>query len=184
MEAIQRQVVEVFLQPGEFWFGDQNTRIRTLLGSCVSITIWHPARKIGGMCHYMLPGRGAHHGGEPDGRYAEEAMLLFLREIRQAGTSPSEYQAKLFGGGNMFGSHARSGSIDVGRRNIERGRELLQFNGFKVLSEHLAGFGHRNIIFDIWSGDVWLKHEKQAVAGVASVAGPACALDRCQNASL
>ena len=53
---------EIFLQPGEFYFGDAATRIRTLLGSCVAITLWHPARMIGGMCHYMLPNRQKHHG--------------------------------------------------------------------------------------------------------------------------
>ncbi|MBL8511280.1 MAG: chemotaxis protein CheD, partial [Betaproteobacteria bacterium] len=51
-------VMDIFLQPGEFYFGDADTRIRTLLGSCVSITMWHPTRRIGGMCHYMLPTRG------------------------------------------------------------------------------------------------------------------------------
>lgn len=45
----------VTLQPGEFHFGGANTRIQTLLGSCVAITLWHPIRRIGGMCHYMLP---------------------------------------------------------------------------------------------------------------------------------
>lgn len=133
------------------------------------------------MCHYMLPGRGAAHNGEPDGRYAEEAMQLFLRAIRQVSTLPSEYQAKLFGGGNMFGPNVRQGNIDIGRRNIERGRELLEQHGFRVISEHLAGFGHRNIIFDVWSGDVWLRHEKQGVAEIASLAGPVCALKGLQT---
>ena len=46
---------DVFLLPGEFHFGDQDDRIITLLGSCVAITLWHPEKRIGGMCHYMLP---------------------------------------------------------------------------------------------------------------------------------
>ena len=53
-------VIEIFLQPGDFYFGDKDTRIRTILGSCVSITLWHPTRLIGGMCHFLLPFRGAH----------------------------------------------------------------------------------------------------------------------------
>src|SRR5439155_18563598 len=43
--------LEIFLQPGEWYFGDADTRIRTLLGSCVAITMWHPRRCLGGMCH-------------------------------------------------------------------------------------------------------------------------------------
>ena len=50
--------VEIFLQPGDFYFGDENTRLRSLLGSCVSITMWHPTKLIGGMCplHAAFPG--------------------------------------------------------------------------------------------------------------------------------
>ena len=50
-------VTEVFLQPGEFHFGHARTRIKTILGSCVAITMWHPILRIGGMCHYLLPAR-------------------------------------------------------------------------------------------------------------------------------
>ena len=50
-------VIEIYLQPGELWFGDANTRIRTILGSCVAITLWHPHRRIDGMCRYMSQSR-------------------------------------------------------------------------------------------------------------------------------
>jgi len=49
------QLVEVVLGPGDLYFGDRRTRIRTLLGSCVAVTLWHPKAQIGGMCHYMMP---------------------------------------------------------------------------------------------------------------------------------
>ena len=82
--------------------GDEDTRIKTLLGSCVSFTLWHPERKIGGMCHYMLPQRPRRNPGDPlDGRYAEDAMQMFMLELRHSRTLPSEYQVKLFGGGIM-----------------------------------------------------------------------------------
>jgi len=41
--------IEIALQAGELHFGNRNTRIRTLLGSCISITAWHPQLPIGGM---------------------------------------------------------------------------------------------------------------------------------------
>lgn len=39
-------VIDIFLQPGEHYVGDADCTIRTLLGSCVSITLWHPAKLI------------------------------------------------------------------------------------------------------------------------------------------
>ncbi|MGI9213007.1 MAG: chemotaxis protein CheD, partial [Methylococcaceae bacterium] len=52
-----RDIIEIFLQPGEYYFSDRDTRIRTVLGSCVAITFWHPGILVGGMCHFMLPTR-------------------------------------------------------------------------------------------------------------------------------
>ncbi|MDD2701033.1 MAG: chemotaxis protein CheD [Sideroxydans sp.] len=167
-------VIEIFLQPGDFYFGDSATRIRTVLGSCVSIAVWHPTKLIGGMCHYMLPTRGQKRSGELDGKYADEAMELFMREIRAANTRPAEYQVKIFGAGNMFpvaGNHgcARC-SPDVAHskpdgvcprvncRNRQVAYYLVQKYGFSIHAEHLGGQGHRQLLFDIWSGDAWMKH--------------------------
>lgn len=43
---------EVYLRPGDFCFGEGRLRITTLLGSCVSVVLWHPTQAHGGMCHY------------------------------------------------------------------------------------------------------------------------------------
>ncbi|MBI5005494.1 MAG: chemotaxis protein CheD [Nitrosomonadales bacterium] len=163
-------VIEIFLQPGDFYFGDRDTRIRTVLGSCVSIVCWHPQKLIGGMCHYMLPTRGQKRSGELDGRYADEAMEMFLNEIRAADTRPAEYKVKVFGAGNMF---PLAGNRDCQRctpddldrsctkvhcRNRQMAYHLIQENGFAIHAEHLGGQGHRQLLFDVWSGDAWMKH--------------------------
>jgi chemotaxis protein CheD len=154
-------VIEIFLQPGELWFGDEHTRIRTFLGSCVAVTLWHPRRRIGGMCHYMLPSRIRGTGAALDGRYGDEALDLLTREIKAAHGYPHEYEAKLFGGGNMF-QHVfcstRNRGSKVPDRNIAAGRELVQRHGFMAKAEQLGGHGHRQVVFDIWSGYTWVKH--------------------------
>jgi len=159
--------IEIFLQPGEFYFGAQDTRIRTLLGSCVAITMWHPKRLIGGMCHFMLPSRIVRPAEDLDGRYADEAIELFLREIRMHGTRPDEYQVKLFGGGNMFNAPIRcekeADCKHVSCRNVMAARRLLQQHGHKVVAEHVGMQGHRNVMFDIWSGKVWMRHVETAL---------------------
>lgn len=156
--------IDIFLNPGEFYFGDRETRIKTILGSCVAITLWHPSLHIGGMCHYMLPGnRRRDNNAELDGRYADDAMILFMKELHKTKTSPAEYQVKIFGGGNQFPNHPKSASISVPSNNITIGRELLHHYGFNVMAEHLGGTGHRNVIFDLWSGHVWMRHvEKES----------------------
>lgn len=149
-------VTEIFLQPGEFYFGGAATRIRTLLGSCVAITLWHPSRMIGGMCHYMLPCRQK-PGGPLDGKYADEAMALFLRETAHHHTRPEEYQVKLFGGGTMFPGYSEETS--VAHSNINAARMLVTQHHLRLSAEDLGRNGHRDVIFDISSGDVWVRHQ-------------------------
>ncbi len=166
-------LVEVFLGPGDLYFGNRCTRIRTLLGSCVAITLWHPIALIGGMCHYMMPTRSRLGPGReltyemPDlsGKYADEALLILLHEIDAAATSPHDYQVKIFGGGNQFPDHTTH-AVDVAARNIDAGLHLLAERGMTLTSMHLGGTGHRQVILDIWSGDVWVRHSEQ-VEGMA-----------------
>lgn len=157
---------DIYLRPGGFHFGQAPMRIRTVLGSCVAITLWHPRLVHGGMCHYMLPERGGRSRQSPDGRYADDALALFMRELLHFGTQPADYEVKLFGGGRMF--EVRDPRLhevlDIGQRNIEAGRRLLREHGFSVRSEHLAGNGHRNLVFDIANGHVWLRHVREMAA--------------------
>jgi len=163
-------VVEKILQPGDFYFGDRNTRIRTLLGSCISIVMWHPKRLIGGMCHYMLSSRNDKKVSHLDGRYGDEAILMFFREAIRHVTDPNDYIVKIFGGGNMFAkanTHipcTDSPCADVihtcrnvSCKNIIKGMSLLEEFGFSITSRDLGGIHSRNIIFDVWSGDVWVR---------------------------
>ena len=168
LQAIEA-VETVVLSPGDFHFGSGKTRISTLLGSCVSITLWHPRKHIGGMCHYMMTERNRPPESPLDGRYATEAFELFLQHVEQANTRPSEYQAKLFGGANMFKS--AKGGMDIGARNIECAHRLLASKHIALIAEHVAGSGRRKLHFDIWSGDVWLAFPEGEGADIRNTHG-------------
>ena len=156
--------IDIFLQPGEYFVGDADYRIRTLLGSCVSITLWHPGRRIGAMSHFLLATRTRKQDADLDGRYGDEALLLMLRELAQCHIRPDQCQAKIFGGGNMFPHQARADGLHIGRKNGEAARLLLQAHGIPVASENLFGVGHRQIDFDVSKGDVWVRQIKPVEA--------------------
>ena len=156
--AIQ-SVNDIFLRPGEFHFGQGHLRLRTLLGSCIAIVLWVPKLNMGGMCHFMLPQRRHRIAAPtPDGRYADEAMQLFDQALLQYGISAQQCQAKLFGGGRMFGEHIAT--LDIGERNLTAAYHLLAERRIPIVAEHVGGYGHRRIVFDIWSGDVWVSFQE------------------------
>ena len=172
-------LTEVVLKIGQFYFGGGRTKVRTLLGSCVSIAMWHPRLKIGGMCHYMLPQRGTGEtaSSAAQGNYADEVMQMFLRELRNTGTQPRDYIVKLFGGGCMFvdangaprpftdTAALRTDVREIPTRNISAGKVLLAEHGFTVSAEHTGGYGSREIVFELWSGDVWIRRGLAVATG-------------------
>lgn len=167
-------VIEYFLQPGELHFGDRYTRLRTVLGSCVSLVFWHPQELVGGMSHFMLPSRGCRGGASPDGRYADEAMQLMLDEIRRHGLTPASFRLRIFGGGNMFPELTRRNDRHIGKKNVEAALALLQNHCLNCVGGHVEGYGHRHLLFDIWSGHVHLRHSTLVADQADSGASTAC----------
>ncbi len=161
--------IEIFLDPGEYFVGDSNFIVRTLLGSCVSITLWHPRMKFGAMCHFLLSARPNSRtatdaerraGSELQGKYANEVLQLMIRELKLANILIEQCQAKIFGGGNMFPQRRLEDSLNIGKQNGETARQLLLAHGIPLLSEDLFGDGHREVIFNVGNGDVWVRHVK------------------------
>lgn len=155
---------ELTLHPGEHCVADARYRIRTLLGSCVSITLWQPQRRIGAMSHILLSQRPGPLLSALDGRYAEEALCLMLRDLAFFGIGPGQCQAKLFGGAGMFPGKPLPDAFHVGRNNGEAARALVARHGIPVVSESLFGIGHRNVIFDVATGDVWSRQVRHVPA--------------------
>lgn len=153
---------EVYLHPGEWHFGGREALIRTLLGSCVAIVLWHPRHKVGGMCHYLLAARQKPRNSALSGRYADEAALLLVHEILRTGLPLKEFQAKLIGGAETLGVDTRAmSSHDVAGRNIEAARTLARQLGFNVLAEDLGGYKARLVLFDVENGDVWVRQSQE-----------------------
>ena len=160
--------VDVFLQPGEYCVGGAAHRIRTVLGSCVSVTLWEPTLRVGAMSHFLLATRGPRakpvddlRGLELqtlDARYGDEALRLMLHDLALRKVAPAACRAKIFGGGNMFpGQQAAGGAPAIGHRNGEAARGLLRDYSIEVVSESLFGDGHRQIAFDVATGHVWAR---------------------------
>lgn len=144
----------VFVPPGGLHFGDR-VLLRTILGSCVAVLLWHPKRRIGGMCHYVLPARNNRPAGAVlDGRYGDEALAILAQRIERAGTRPEEYQTYLYGGGRMFpGFNILSGDL-VGDQNIAMARQLVRVYRLRVAEEDLGGHSYRSVMFDLGAGAI------------------------------
>ena len=189
--------ISVFLAPGDYFVGDARHRVSTLLGSCVTITLWQAQRRLGAMSHFLLAERGAARSAQStpaasrrsatpralDARYGVEALSLMLAELAELGVLAAECEAKIFGGGDMFPGHRRGAGMNVGQRNGDAARAMLQARGIRVVSHSLFGVGHRKIVFDLATGHVWARQEDTSGNDSAfmTTASPAAADLQTQN---
>jgi chemotaxis protein CheD len=141
----------LFILPGGLAFSSQPGLLRTLLGSCVSVVAWHPHRRIGGMCHYLLADRPRCGGGQPDGRYGDDALTMIEQRMAAAGTLPAEYVASIYGGANVVDF---AGVPDIGRRNIDAADAWCRRHGMVVIERDVGGRCHRVIEFNVGEGHV------------------------------
>lgn len=162
------EVIELFLNPGEYFVGGAGFQVRTLLGSCVSIVLWHQRLRFGAMSHYLLPSRPGRstlpHEFEAarqlDGKYADEVLRLMAKKLCDAKIPLAECHARIFGGGNMFPDRSIINQFDIGLKNGEAAKRLLAAYEIPIVSENLFGFGHREIIFNTGNGEVWMRQVK------------------------
>jgi chemotaxis protein CheD len=105
----------------------------------------------------MLPDRPKEPRQIPDGRYGDEVITLIVQRFRQQKLSPHEFQVKLFGGAHMFIDALPSNHSTIGGRNIQVGKRVLESCGFKIQKEDVGQCVHRTILFEIATGDVWVR---------------------------
>ncbi|XDD48668.1 chemotaxis protein CheD [Leptospira sp. WS92.C1] len=159
-------VRDLFLQPGGFCWGQKNLRIRTLLGSCVSICFWNPTNFFGGMAHVMLPKRPPGEVNHyPNPKYADDAIQLFFDKIQETGGRYTQYQIKLFGGASMFSTEEEKlleikSVRDIGTKNIHSIQEIIKDHRLSITSEDLGGFSHRRVFFTLWNGEIYIERPK------------------------
>jgi chemotaxis protein CheD len=144
------------LMPGQMHFGAQAASLRTLLGSCVAVTLWHPHKRIGGMCHFLLPTRPRRPDDPADGRYGDEAIDAMVQMLRLARTEPAEYHAHLYGGADTMpeGTNLR---FNVGERNIEQGWKLIDRWGFQLQGVDVGEDVPRTVTLTLATGEVAMR---------------------------
>jgi chemotaxis protein CheD len=146
----------VYLRPGELYVADRPTVVTTILGSCVSVTMFSHRLRLGAICHALLPEGPA----EDAFRFVDGSILHMLQSFTHLGISRFHLEIKMFGGADLL-PYQESRFITVGRRNVEIAREVLKAEGLTLKAEDVGGSLGRKIIFHTHTGEVWLKRLKR-----------------------
>lgn len=153
-QACWPQPVQHVLGPGDVCLAREGDSLQTLLGSCVSIILFDPARTLAVMCHIVHAGQD--RSGRRDCAHAGPAWQALCGLLRGQGLEPGFCQAFLYGGANMFPS--LSSSAQVGAANIDWARQILRREGIAVLDEDVGGQSYRRLSWRVGPGLPQLIH--------------------------
>ena len=153
-ELVASHSQSVFLKPGEVVVTRTPLLVSTVLGSCVTVTMYSPLHGIGAICHAMLP-----RGGDRDNdlRYVDTALLHIYRKLAEYGAG-RELEVKLFGGAQLLeAAKGASAKRTVGAQNVARARAVLASLGLTIVASDTGGFRGRKLFFCTRSGDVYVR---------------------------
>jgi chemotaxis protein CheD len=150
MKAVNKH----FLMEGTIFVSTKECHVTTILGSCISVCLWDPFLKIGGMNHYLLALWNGDGLATP--RYGNIAIPKLIKKMMKFGSAKKNLRAKLFGGAHVL-SFSDNGIKSAGWSNIMLAEEVLKEEGIPIVASDLGGKYGRKIRFNTKTGVVMLK---------------------------
>lgn len=164
---MKEQFPLVYLKPEEMYFSGEPAVVVTVLGSCLSVTMFHRRRGLGAICHGLLPkcsGQKECYGDCLEGlKYVDCSIHRMVRIFDRYKVRREEIEVKCFGGADMFARQIeRPGAVSVGRQNIISAEKILRSEDLKLNVKDVGGLQGRKIFFYTHTGEVLLKRLKKA----------------------
>lgn len=163
LDPLQSDLPVVNLHPGELFVAKEPTLITTLLGSCVSVSLYCPAIKVGAMCHGVMPSKSKYDA--ESFRFVDTSVAYMVEVMaNQQGYACSKLEAKLFGGADVLSLKLGfSSTPTIGAQNIEAAKAVLKKYGVPLMVEHVGGDRGCKLFFYTHTGEVFLKPIQRSI---------------------
>lgn len=135
--------------------GENPSILRTILGSCIGICIYDRVKKMGGLAHILLP-LDTTNGANPE-KYADTAIPFLIQRLLKEGCTRNNMSAKIAGGASMFKFQSNVTLGQIGDRNIEETKKVLEQLKIPLLAEDTGGNTGRVIDFFLDDGRMKIK---------------------------
>jgi chemotaxis protein CheD len=153
----------IYLKPGDIYISDKPVLVSTLLGSCVSVTMFSRRAGAGAICHGLLPTCRGKKPCECDEfcgegmRFVDCSIMRMLGWFEQNGVARGEIDVKVFGGSDMLSGPENSTKATVGQQNISMAFQVIEKENLRIAASDVGGLRGRKIIFSTHTGEVLLK---------------------------
>jgi chemotaxis protein CheD len=150
------------LKPAQMYMTDKPAIVKTLLGSCVAVTMFNRRLGVGAICHALLPhplnGEPQNNKNTENYRYVNRVIPEMVRKMELYGVQPKEIEVKLFGGARMLAPITGTQNFrPIGNLNIKMARQLIDDEKLQLKASEVGGEYGRKILFHTHTGDVFLQ---------------------------
>ncbi len=132
------------------------TIITYALGSCIGITLYDPAIKLGGLLHIMLPTRND-PGDTKVFKYADSGIQEMIRKLTAFGMLKSRTIVKIAGGAKMFDIKGNTDFGNIGQRNAAMVKKILMEEKLRISAEDTGGAYARTMLLNVATGEVSIR---------------------------
>ncbi|MCI8659538.1 MAG: chemotaxis protein CheD [Lachnospiraceae bacterium] len=132
------------------------TVITYALGSCIGITLYDPAIKLGGLLHIMLPSRTDPNDPKVF-KYADSGIHEMIRKLTAFGMVKSRTIVKIAGGAKMFDIKGNTDFGNIGQRNAAMVKKILMEERLRISAEDTGGAYARTMLLNVATGDVFIR---------------------------
>ncbi len=146
-----------YLRPGELHVATRPTVVTTVLGSCVSVTMFAHRLGVGAISHTLLP-EGEMAAEQPGAfRYPGTSVQAMLRRLDALGVDRDELEVKAFGGADVLAARAASARASIGRQNLDATLAVVAAAGLRLAAQDLGGARGRKLVFYTDTGEVFVR---------------------------
>ena len=138
----------------------KNVLVTHALGSCLGITVYDPALRVGAMLHAMLPDSSIDRvkAAQNPFMFIDSGVPRLFHECYRLGAVKKRLIVKVAGGATSK-ANLEDDYFQIGRRNFVTLRQLFWRNNMLIKSYDVGGCSSRTMSLDIGSGSVQLKIE-------------------------
>jgi len=172
MKIVKNTFPNLYLKPGEMSILEQPTRVTTVLGSCVTVTLYHGQLKLSAICHALLPNCKKHLYESsindlldrecqycPEAfRYVDCAVSMMVEAFSRLGACPTETRVSIFGGAKMIGRKHTPVNYPVGLQNVHVARKVIADHGLNISFSDTGGAYGRKLFFNTQTGEATIQY--------------------------
>ena len=156
------------LRQAEMFILNKPVWVSTVLGSCVTVTLYNKRLGLAAICHALLPhcqkngyknsvddllDEGCLNCGDAF-RYVDCAVVMMVESFARFGIPASETRVSVVGGASMLAQSDAAGHYPVGLQNVHVAQRVLADHRLDIAFSETGGSKGRKLFFNTQTGKV------------------------------